>query len=163
MGTLRVSSLQECHCLPLRQLHNPNIQHRHTQTDVVLLFQFDFTVRLNCVNVRIGLLLPSRIRRKGDFGNHHIDVIDLLHEHGDGHAAPVVGDAAHRHLLFVHHDHGGKFRRMYDFGAKLSSSIGSRGQHAGLVSDPLSSMDSMVTSHASTWEKDYATIYLPTK
>ena len=74
-------------------------------------------MRLNCINVRIGILLPSRIRRKGDFGNNYIDVIDLLHEHGDGHAASVVGDAAHWHLLFVHHDYGGKFRRVYDFGA----------------------------------------------
>ena len=52
-------------------------------------------------------LLPSRIWGKGDVGDHDSDGPDVLHEHGVGHDAAVLGDAAHRHLLLMHHDHGG--------------------------------------------------------
>ena len=66
------------------------------------------------LNVCVGILLSTRVRREGDSGDHHLDVPDLFHERRVRHAAALFWDPPHRNLLLMYHDNGcqlsGKFK-----------------------------------------------------
>ena len=78
-----------------------------------------------------GLLLPPRVGGEGHPRDHHPDGPHLLHEHGGQHDAAVLPDAPHRHLLLLHHDHGGQLRgRLHPHPELPPPGFGGGGGHA---------------------------------
>ena len=65
------------------------------------------------INGCSGLLLPSRVRRESDFGDHYSHVSDFLHERGLRHAASFFGNAPHRDIFLLHHDYGRQLCRKF--------------------------------------------------